>query len=320
MGSFDRPDSACHPGHDAYRSMQRVLSFMVSIGLNVDIWRNATCVGRDVGFAFSTINRRNRLRKDGFGVSCIFDANFSHDLDSTCLSGGYPEIRRVAATSIFSPIKPSIILSNKMKRPAALVTFAVIGAVTGTTAACIVLALAPVCGYDCENHATGVWFFITSACLIGFPLLGHVFTRGTRLTLKRGSIVAAGLVTAVLLGAGCFYVLDLHRHYVDAEADRSVRADFDFMYMSITTRDVQTYTKAENGLTKPLTVIPQWQRCAIDGAWCDANPKQVHMRCKTGVVYVNAADWSAFSLVPRENIPGAVPMKSMNRLDVSRCK
>lgn len=199
-----------------------------------------------------------------------------------------------------------------MKRLAALVMFAVIGVMTATVAACIVLAFSPLCGYDCENRAAGIWVVMTAACLIGFPLLGHVFTRGARLTIKRGSIVAVGLVTTVSLGAGCFYVVDLHRHYVDAEADRPVRADFDFMYMSIATRDVQTYTKAVNGETKPLTVIPQWQRCAIDGAQCDTNPKQVYMRCKAGVVYVNAADWPAFSLVPRENIQGAVPMKSMN--------
>ncbi|MFL9861583.1 hypothetical protein PQR72_38640 [Paraburkholderia madseniana] len=199
-----------------------------------------------------------------------------------------------------------------MKRLAVLVMLAVIGAITGTAAACIVLAFSPVCGYDCENHATGIWFCMTVACLVGFPLLGHVFTRGARLTLKRGSIVSAGLVTTVLFAAGCFYVVDLRRHYADAEAACPVSADFDFMYMSIATRDVQTYTKASDGEVKPLSVIPQWQRCTVDGAWCDTNPKQAHMRCKAGVVYVNAADWSAFSLVPKENIPGAVPMKSMN--------
>ncbi|MFL9897301.1 hypothetical protein PQR71_03915 [Paraburkholderia fungorum] len=198
-----------------------------------------------------------------------------------------------------------------MKRLAALVMFAVIGAVTGTVAACIVLVFAPVCGYDCESYATGIWFFITVACFVAFPLFGHVFTRGIRLSSRRGSIVARGLVTTVLFGAGCFYVVDLHRRYADAEAARPVSTDVDFMYMSIATRDVQTYTKASNGKVKPLSVIPQWQRCAVDGAWCDTNPKQAHMRCKAGVVYVNAADWSAFSLIPKENIPGAVPMKSM---------
>jgi hypothetical protein len=210
------------------------------------------------------------------------------------------------------PIKANIILGNKMKRLAALATFAVVGAITGTGAACIVLAFSPVCGYDCERYATGVWFFISAACLAGFALLGHVLTRGARLTLKRGSIVVVGLMTTVLLAAGCLYVVELRRHYADAEAARPVSADVDFMYMSIATRDVQTYTKASHGEAKPLTVIPRWQRCAVDGAWCDTNPKQAHMRCKAGEVYVNAADWSAFSLVPKENVPGAVPMKSMN--------
>lgn len=36
------------------------------------------------------------------------------------------------------------------------------------------------------------------------------------------------------------------------------------------------------------------------------------MHCKTGDVYVNEKDWPAFSLIPNENLPGAVPMKSMN--------
>jgi hypothetical protein len=74
--------------------------------------------------------------------------------------------------------------------------------------------------------------------------------------------------------------------------------------------------KPSNGKLKPLTVIPQWQRCVIDGAWCDTKPKQAHMRCKAGVVYVNAVDWPAFSLIPKENVSGAVPMKSMNLCEV----
>ncbi len=82
--------------------------------------------------------------------------------------------------------------------------------------------------------------------------------------------------------------------------------------MAIATRDVQTYTKAEDGDIKPATIIPQWQRCAIDGAWCGKNPRQVHMLCKTGVVYVNEADWKAFSLIPRESLNVAPTMKSMD--------
>ncbi|MFL9905369.1 hypothetical protein [Paraburkholderia sp. RL17-337-BIB-A] len=69
----------------------------------------------------------------------------------------------------FAPIKANIILRNEMKRLAALVMFAGIGAITGTVAACIVLAFAPMCGYDCESYATGIWFFITVACLVAFP-------------------------------------------------------------------------------------------------------------------------------------------------------
>jgi hypothetical protein len=36
------------------------------------------------------------------------------------------------------------------------------------------------------------------------------------------------------------------------------------------------------------------------------------MRCKEGIVYVNEQDWRAFSLIPQENLPGAVAMTSMN--------
>ncbi len=82
--------------------------------------------------------------------------------------------------------------------------------------------------------------------------------------------------------------------------------------MAIAKRDVQSYTEAKNGKVKPLAVIPQWERCAIDGAWCDTQPKQAHMLCKANVVYVNEADWSAFALIPEENLHGAIPMKSMN--------
>ncbi len=36
------------------------------------------------------------------------------------------------------------------------------------------------------------------------------------------------------------------------------------------------------------------------------------MRCKGDVVYVNEPDWKAFFLIPKENLPGAIAMRSMN--------
>ncbi|MFL9867852.1 hypothetical protein PQR67_27065 [Paraburkholderia fungorum] len=125
-------------------------------------------------------------------------------------------------------------------------------------------------------------------------------------------MVAVLSTVTVLFGATCFYVVNLHRHYADAEAARPVSANFDFMRMSIATRDVQSYTKVDKGAVKPLVVIPQWERCALDGAWCDTKPRQAHLLCKAGVVYVNEADWSAFALIPKEDLRGSMPMKSMN--------
>jgi hypothetical protein len=175
-----------------------------------------------------------------------------------------------------------------------------------------VLTFAPVCGYDCENRSFAIWLLITAACFTGFMVFGYLFTRGARLTFRGVSLAAVFLTTTVLFGATCFYVVDLRRHYADAEAARPVSANFEFMLMSIATRDVQSYTKAENGAVKPLAVISQWERCALDGAWCDTKPRQAHLLCKAGVVYVNEADWSAFTLIPKENLRGSIPMKSMN--------
>lgn len=199
-----------------------------------------------------------------------------------------------------------------MKRLAALLVFAAMGTFAGTIAACVVLTFAPVCGYDCENRSFAIWLLITAACFTGFMVFGYLFTRGARLTFRGVSLAAVFLTTTVLFGATCFYVVDLRRHYADAEAARPVSANFEFMLMSIATRDVQSYTTAENGAVKPLAVISQWERCALDGAWCDTKPRQAHLLCKAGVVYVNEADWSAFTLIPKENLRGSIPMKSMN--------
>jgi hypothetical protein len=190
-----------------------------------------------------------------------------------------------------------------VKRLAALLVFAAMGTFAGTIAACVVLTFAPVCGYDCENRSFAIWLLITAACFTGFMVFGYLFTRGARLTFRGVSLAAVFLTTTVLFGATCFYVVDLRRHYADAEAARPVSANFEFMLMS---------TKVENGAVKPLAVIPQWERCALDGAWCDTKPRQAHLLCKAGVVYVNEADWSAFTLIPKENLRGSIPMKSMN--------
>lgn len=199
-----------------------------------------------------------------------------------------------------------------MKRVAAILAFAIFGVATAWIAAEVVSAFFPVCGYECDDRSIALFLLITVGCLIGFPALGQAFTGGDQLTLRRWSIVTAVLMAAVLLAAGCFYVSALHKHYVEAKAARPVEADLDYMFMTIATRDVQTYTDADKGHAKRAAVVRQWERCALDGAWCDKTPRQAHMRCKTGEVYISEEDWQAFALIPRENAYGAVALKSMN--------
>ncbi len=59
-----------------------------------------------------------------------------------------------------------------------------------------------------------------------------------------------------IFAAGGQYVHELHARYLQAQAARPVVADFDFMYMAIATRDVQTYTRAEEGAANIVSVIP----------------------------------------------------------------
>jgi hypothetical protein len=197
-----------------------------------------------------------------------------------------------------------------MKRLASLVLFGLSGFATGFAVTAILLVFVPRCGYDCENHSIGVAFLSIAGCTVAFPLIGYVFTRGTRLSLLRTVAVSGPLACVAIAAAGGHYVFELRERYVKAEAARPVVPDFDFMYMAIATRRVQTYTKVEDGAIKPAGIIPQWQRCVIAGTWCDEQPKQARMRCKGGVAYVNESDWKAFSLIPQENLKGAIDMKS----------
>ncbi|GAB7522250.1 hypothetical protein [Paraburkholderia sp. 2C] len=199
-----------------------------------------------------------------------------------------------------------------MKRLASLALFGLSGLATGIAVAAILLAFVPRCGYDCENYSFGVAVLSIIGCTVAFQLIGYVFTRGARLSLLRTLAISGLFASVAIVAAGGHYVFELRELYARAEAARPVVADFDFMYMAITTRRVRTYTKAEGGAVKPASTIPQWQRCVIDGAGCDRQPRQAHMRCKGGVVYVDESDWKAFSLIPQENLKGAIGMKSMD--------
>ena len=199
-----------------------------------------------------------------------------------------------------------------MRSLASLVLFVLAGITTSIVVAMIVGAFAPPCGLDCESRDASYAINSAFGTVLAFPVLGYLLTCRKTPSTRRILVVLAVLIGSAILAATCRYVVELHARYIEAEAARPVVPDFDFMYMAITTRDVQTYTKAEGGVTKPVSVVPQWQRCVIDGAWCDKEPRQAHMLCKGGVVYVNEADWRAFSLIPQENLYGAVAMRSMN--------
>jgi hypothetical protein len=199
-----------------------------------------------------------------------------------------------------------------VRRIASLALFSISGCGTGLAITALLLAFVPRCGYDCENYSFSVAFVSVVGCTLAFLLVGYAFTRSARLTAVRALAISVALAAIAILAAGGRYVSELHTRYQEAQAARPVVADFDFMYMAIATRDVKTYTQAKDGKAMRTSVIPQWQRCAVDGASCDGRPKQAHMRCKGGVVYVNEPDWKAFSLIPQENLPGAIAMKSMN--------
>ncbi|WP_244827382.1 hypothetical protein [Caballeronia sp. TF1N1] len=195
-----------------------------------------------------------------------------------------------------------------------LTLFTVAGCLTALAVLCILLTFDknPGCGLDCPSATLNLALLCSLLTILVFPVAGYLLSRLVKFELYRVVAILTAMVLAALLGSGIRYISELKSRYRDAESARPVVADFDFMYMAIATRNVQTYTNAKEGESKADGVIPQWQRCVIDGAWCDGRHKQAHMRCKGGVAYVNESDWKAFSLIPQENLPGARPIKSMN--------
>ena len=150
------------------------------------------------------------------------------------------------------------------------------------------------------------------ATVLIFPIVGALLTRGEKLTARRVVVASAVLMIGFILAATCRYVFQLRAHYVAAEKARPIQPDLDFMYMAIATHDVQAYAAPEAGQSSAARMIPQWQRCAIGGTSCEKRPRQVQMLCKIGVVFVRESDWKNFSLIPQENVFGAIPLKSMN--------
>ncbi|MEQ5843080.1 hypothetical protein BWP39_20885 [Paraburkholderia acidicola] len=199
-----------------------------------------------------------------------------------------------------------------MKRFLALVFFAAVGLAAGWLASGLFLAFSPRCGYECENRAFGIFFLATVGGAFGFVLAGHLATRKRRVTAGTVLVVSTVLCLLMLLPAGGLYVWKLHGHYDEAEAARPVKPNLAFLHMTIATRAVRGYTDSDSGPVEPMRTIPQWQRCLIGTAQCKKQPRQAQMLCKDGVVYVNEADWRAFSLIPSENLPGTIALHSMN--------
>lgn len=147
-----------------------------------------------------------------------------------------------------------------MKRLEALAVFTVTGCMTAIAVVRILLAFDdnPGCGLDCPSPGLSVALLAGFAIALIFPIFGFIFTRGEHTGVRRASVILVGLIATALLAAGVRYTIELRGRYRDAEAAKPVVADFDFMYMAIAKRDVQTYTKAEGGAVKPANVIPQW--------------------------------------------------------------
>ncbi len=169
----------------------------------------------------------------------------------------------------------------------------------------------PGCGLDCASPDLEAALLAGVATVLAFPIFGFFLARKRGFTTRRIAVTLATLMIAVLLAAVFHDGFNLRTRYLQAEAARPVQPDLDFMYMAIATRDVQTYAELQNGPPQPADVISQWQRCAIGGASCEKQPRQAHMLCKSGEVFVNEADWKYFSLIPKENAFGAIPLKSM---------
>ena len=61
---------------------------------------------------------------------------------------------------------------------------------------------------------------------------------------------------------------------------------------------------------RPITPMPPgapikiWERCALGTAACSVRPRSVEALCRTGVVQINEADWSALRRVPVEDLVG----------------
>ncbi|MCL6486986.1 MAG: hypothetical protein I4O49_22915 [Janthinobacterium lividum] len=200
-----------------------------------------------------------------------------------------------------------------MKRVMMLMGFVLAGFVTAAIVIRIMTAFDnnPGCGLDCASPELEAALLLGLATVLAFPILGFFFTRKRNSTTRRIAATLSTLMLVAILLAFVHYVFNLHTRYLRAEAARPVQPDLDFMYMAIATRDVQTYTELKKGQPQSVGMIAQWQRCAIGGASCGKQPRQAHMLCKSGEVFVNETDWKYFSLIPKENVFGAIPLKSM---------
>ncbi len=197
-----------------------------------------------------------------------------------------------------------------MKRVLFILVVTAIGFAVGIAASLLFTAFIPICGEYCASTALAYWLFDTVGAILVFGSISVMLSRRAIPSMRLSIRLIAILSALFIAPAAGHYVYTLHSIYLRLAAIAPVQPDIEFLHMVIATRRVQGVTGADPGAIKPLREISQWERCVIGTARCE-NPKQAQMRCKGGVVYVNENDWSAFSLIQKENLPGTIPLDSM---------
>ncbi len=200
-----------------------------------------------------------------------------------------------------------------MRRLCSFVVFAAVGVCVGLAAWSALLAFSPNCGYDCEVDRLNFFIITEAACLTGFIGLWYLALRNTRHPAKRVFRVCFLAALLVLGPTWAVYGWNLYTHYRELEAwyRRLPRPSLEFSHMAIATRAVPTMSAESEGLPHLSRRILQWERCLIGTTACDGNPRTVELRCQDGIVNVSDAHWHAFSLIPSEDLPGILPLRSM---------
>lgn len=199
-----------------------------------------------------------------------------------------------------------------MKRIGYLFLASILGAVVGVLSAMLLTAFIPACGEDCSSEGLAILMYCLAGGMVLFAGAAGFAARHTIPSVKQSAAGGLALAGLCLLPAAGYYVLKLKSEHEAVRPLAVVRPDGDFPHMAVTTRPVQSESDARRGPVKPRLTISQGEKCLIGVARCDTSPRQVEIRCKTGIVYVAERDWSAFSLVPSENAPKISALRSMH--------